>query len=144
MEPFDQVRSASELLAERAMERVLDLVVQSIDVDAVVQQVDVNTLVNGIDVNAVIEKIDINALLDQVDINRLITRIDIEAIVRNTDIGAIISMSSGHEVHRAVDIIRTQGIMLDHRIDSWVRRLLRRKDAGPVAPLVLRKAGAPT
>jgi len=144
VEPFDQVRSASELLAERAMERVLDLVVQAIDVDAVVQQVDVNTLVRGVDVNAVIEKIDINALLDQVDINRLITRVDIEAIVRHTDLGAVISMSSGHEVGRAVDIVRAQAVVLDRRIDSWMRRLLRRKVAGPVAPPILRNAGART
>ena len=138
MDGFGQVRSASELLAERAMERVVDLIVQSIDVDAVVQRVDADALVKRVDVNAVIEKIDINALLDQVDINRLISQVDLAEIVRHTDLGAVISMSSGHEVGRAVDIVRGQAIALDRWIDHWVHRLLRREHPGLVAPLALR------
>jgi hypothetical protein len=144
MDGFNQVRSASELLAERAMERVLDLVVQSIDVDALVSQVDIDTLVQRVDVNAIVEKIDVNALLDQVDLNRLIARIDIETIVRHTDLGAVVSMSSGHEVGRAVDIVRAQAVTLDRRIDHWVRRLLRRRGTGLAAPPALRDAGAAT
>ena len=153
MDGRNQVRSASELFAERVMERVLDLVVQSIDVDALAQQVDVdallrqvdvNRLVQRVDMNAVIEKVAVNALLDQVDINHLIARVDIDAIVRQTDLGAVVSMSSGHVAGRAVDIVRAQGVELDRLIDRWVRRLLRRKDPGLVAPPTLRNAEAVT
>lgn len=144
MDGFNQVRSASELLAERTMERVLDLVMQSIDVDAVVQRIDVDALVQRVDVNAVVEKIDVNALLSQVDVNRLIEQVDIGEIVRHTDLGAVMSMSTGHEVGRVVDIVRGQAVALDRWIDRWVCRLLRRQDPGPVAPPALHEARAAT
>jgi hypothetical protein len=131
------MRSASELLAQRALERVLDLVVQSIDVNELVQQVDVDQLLSQLDLNAVVAKIDVNALLRQVDVNRLIAQVDIEAIVQHTDLGAVIAMSSGHEATKAVDIVRGQAVVLDRRIDRWVRRLLRREGPGLVAPPTL-------
>ena len=123
-----QVRSASELLAQRVTERVLDLVVQSLDVD---------TLLSHLDVNAVIAKIDVNELLSRVDVQALAERVDIDAIVRRTDVGAVIVMASGRATDHAVDALRGQGVALDNRIDGWVRRLLRRSPglAGPPARL---------
>jgi hypothetical protein len=159
---FDQMRSAGELLAQRAMERALDLVVQALDVNELVQQVDVGTLLSRIDVNALIEKVDVNsllrqvdletlvgqidveamaaqvdldALLSRVDVNRLIARVDAEAIAQHTEIGAVVIMSSRNVGREAVDIVRGQAVALDRLIDGWARRLLRRKDPGLAAPL---------
>jgi hypothetical protein len=144
MEQIDQMRAASELLAQRAMERVLDLVVQSLDVNELARQVDMDALLRQLDLNAVIAKIDVNALLSQVDVQALVERIDIDAIVRDTDMGAAIAMSSGHVTSEAVDILRGQAIALDDRVDHWVRRLLRRGDPGLAAPPPLLDTGTGT
>jgi hypothetical protein len=150
---FDQVRSASELLAQRTMERVLDLVVEALDVNELIQQADVNMLLSRLDVNAVLEKVDVNALLsrvdldallDRVDVNRLITRVDIDSIAQHTDIGAIFVASSGNVTSGAVDIVRGQAVAADRRIDRWVHRLLRRKTGGLVGPPTLPNAEAET
>lgn len=125
------------------MERMLDLVVQSLDVNELVQQADVNMLLSRVDVNAVLEKVDMNsllsrvdldALLDRVDVNRLITRVDIDSIAQHTDIGAVLAMSSGNMASGAVDILRDQAVAADQRIDRWVHRLLHRKSSGFVGP----------
>jgi hypothetical protein len=137
VDPFDQVRSASELLAERAMERMLDLVVQAVDVNDLVQQVDVDALLTRVDLDALLSRVDLDALLTRVDLNRLLTRVDIDAIVQHTDIGAVVLLSSGSVADKAVDLVRGQGVALDRLIDRWVRRLLRRPGPGLRAPAPL-------
>jgi hypothetical protein len=150
---FDQVRSASELLAQRTMERVLDVVVQALDVNELVQRADVNMLLDRLDVNAVLEKVDMNALLgrvdldallDRVDVNRLITRVDIDSIAQHADIGAVFAASSGNMASGAVDIVRGQAVAADQRIDRWVHRLLRRKADGLAGPAALPHAEVKT
>jgi hypothetical protein len=132
-----QVRAVSELLAQRTMERVLDLVVQSLDVDQLAQQVDVNKLLSQLDVNEVIKAIDVNALLSRVDVQALAERVDIAALVERTDLGAAVIMASGPVTARAVDQFRGQAVALDGRIDRLARRLLRRRGPGPAGPRAL-------
>jgi hypothetical protein len=142
VDQIGQMRAASELLAQRTMERVLDLVVQSLDVNELAQQVDVNELLSQLDLNAVIGKIDLNALLSRVNIQAVVDRVDVDAIIQHTDIGAAVAMSSGHVTGKAVDILRGQAITLDDRIDHWVRRLLRRSGPGLAGPPALLNTGA--
>jgi hypothetical protein len=144
VDQIDQMRAASELLAQRAMERVLDLVVQSLDVNELARQVNMDALLSQLDLNAVIAKIDLNALLSRVDLQALVERIDIDALVQDTEIGAAIAKSSGHAASEAVDILRGQAVTLDDRIDHWVRRLLRRGGPGLAAPPTLLDTGAGT
>ena len=112
--------------------------------DALAQQVDVDALLSQLDLNAVIEKIDLNVLLSRVDVQALVERIDIDTIVQDTDLGAAIAMSSGHVAGKAVDILRSQAVSLDDRIDHWVRRLLRRGGPDPAAPQTLLNTEAGT
>jgi hypothetical protein len=118
-ETIDQMRAASEQVAQRIMERVLDLVVQSLDVNELASQIDVDALLKQVDLNAVIEKVDLNALLSRVDVQALAERIDIAAILQHTDVGAVIAMSSGRVTSDAVDVLlswaaagRTPGMAL--------------------------------
>ncbi len=146
MAPFDQMRSASELLAQRTMERMIDLVVHSLDVNELVQLVDVNALLREVDVDALLgqvdvdellSRVDVDAVLDRVDVNRLINRVDMDAIARRADFAAVVSMSSGSMATRAADIVRGQAVALDQWIDHWVRRLLRRKGSALMSPPLL-------
>src|SRR5215471_5568602 len=154
-----------EALAQRVAERVIDLVVQAIDINALLQLVDLNALVARVDVNAplkqmdlnallkqvdlneplqqvdlnaLLARVDVNAVLDRVDINDVVARIDMERLVEQTDLGAIIARSTGGLATQALDTMRSVAVGLDRRIDHWVARLLRRKDQGPLAPPALR------
>lgn len=70
--PRDQLRSAGkrltepvEPLAQRIAERVVDLLVNAVDVNALVARVDLNAVLARVDVDDVLAKVDVNALLDR-------------------------------------------------------------------------------
>jgi uncharacterized RDD family membrane protein YckC len=124
-----------EQLAEKTAERVIDLVVRSLDVNAVVQRVDLNAVLDQVDLNRVLAKVDlddllarvdVDAIVDRVDINGIAQNLDIDAIAMHTDIGAMIARSSGGVAADARDAARSQAVGLDEWIARWVARLLRR------------------
>ena len=131
------VAASAELVAQRLAERVIDIVVQAVDINALLQLVDLNALLKQVDLNELLEQVDVNAVLDRVDINDVVARIDMERLVEQTDLGAIIARLTGGIATEALDTVRSGAVGLDWRIDRWVTRLLRRKDRGPMAPRAL-------
>ncbi len=132
-----------EQMAQRVAERVVDLVLQVLDVNALLAQVDVNALLDKIDVTALLERVDLDAvlarvdtaaLLDRIDVNALLQRVDVDALVEQTDLGAVIARSTGGVATEALDAARSQAVGLDQSIDRWVQRALRRKQPAPSAP----------
>src|SRR6266702_3787172 len=116
VDPIDRLRLAGkrmtdplESLAQRVAERVIDLVVDVLDL------------------NALVQSIDLNAVLGRIDMNDLVQRLDIDALVEQTDLGAVIAKSSGGMATDALDAARSQAVGLDGFIDRWVQRALRRK-----------------
>jgi hypothetical protein len=90
-----------------------------------------------VDINQILEHVDLNLLLKQVDINQLLNRVDVDSLVEQTDLGAVIAGASGGLATDALDEVRSQAVGADQFIDRWVARLLRRKNAGPLAPPAL-------
>ena len=140
-----------EQMAQRVAERVVDLVLQVLDVNALLAQVDVNALLDKIDVTALLERVDLNAvlarvdtdaLLDRIDVNALLQRVDVDTLVEQTDLGAVIARSTGGVASEALDAARSQAVGLDQTIDRWVQRALRRKQPAPSAPGALLDAEA--
>src|SRR6266536_3521982 len=124
VDPIDRLRLAGkrmtdplESLAQRVAERVIDLVVDVLDLNALVQAIDLNAVLNRIDVNEILKNVDVSALVD---------RVDIDALVEQTDLGAVIAKSSGGIATDALDAARSQAVGLDGFIDRWVQRALRR------------------
>jgi hypothetical protein len=165
-EPLDRLRLAGKLvtdpleaLAQRVAERVIDIVVEVLDVNEILRQVDVNAMLDRVEVNPVLDRVDVNALLARVDVDALLARVDldavlarvdvndfvqrldIDALVEQTDLGAVIARSSGGMATEALDAARSQAVGLDQFIDRWVQRLLRRKNRGPAAPGLPDSAG---
>src|SRR6266487_1575945 len=159
VDPIDRLRLAGkrmtdplESLAQRVAERVIDLVVDVLDLNALVQAIDLNAVLNRIDINEilknvdvsalvdrvdindVLQRVDVGALLDRIDMNDLVQRLDIDALVEQTDLGAVIAKSSGGIATDALDAARSQAVGLDGFIDRWVQRALRRKHAAPLMP----------
>ena len=152
MSPHRRITDPVEAMAQRVAERVVDLVLNAVDLNAVIKrvdlnavlaqvdlnallaQVDVTALIDQVDLNAVLAHVDMAALLDQVDINGLLARVDVDTLVKQTDLGAVIARSSGGAATEALDAARSEAVGLDQFIDRWVQRALRRKQPAPVAP----------
>jgi hypothetical protein len=142
-----------EHLAQAIAERVVNLVLDSIDLNAVVDKIDVQKIIDKVDVNEIIEKVDVDAMMDKidvekiiekVDINAIISQVDVDALVRQTELGSIIARSTTGVVTELLDVVRASGVGLDDFIARIVNRVLRRKPGTlPVGPPLLVRAAAP-
>ena len=142
MDPRESLRKRVtdplEQLAQRVAERVLDLVIEALDINALIARLDLNAVLDQIDVQALLSRVDLNALLEQVDLNALIQRIDVEALVEQTDFGEIIAKQTSGIASTALDSVRSQTVSMDGAIDRGVWRLVRRNAPRPAAPALLR------
>lgn len=141
-----------ESIAQAVAERVIDLVVETLDMDALIaridlnavlarielnsllDRVDLNEVLNHVDLNQVLERVDLNRVLDrvdmdklmaQVDVNQIASRVDIEALVRNTDLGAIMVSSSSSLATEVVDMGRGHAVSMDDTLARWASKLRR-------------------
>ncbi len=142
-------------LAQAVAERVVNLVVDALDVDALVERVDVDRIVSRVDVDAlmarvdverVVERVDVNAIVERVDVAQVVDRLDIDALVAQTELGSIIAKSTTGVLTEILDLLRSQGVGLDDFLARWVNRILRRAPGslplGP--PLLIPAATLPT
>jgi hypothetical protein len=142
-----------ERLAQAVAERVVNLVLDAVDVDALVERVDVQRIVDRVDVNAlvervdverIVERVDVDALVARVDVNRIVEQLDIDALVEQTELGAIIARSTTGVLTEVLDLLRSQGVGLDDFCARWTNRLLRRDPATlPAGPPLLVGAAIP-
>jgi hypothetical protein len=139
-----------ESIAQAVAERVIDLVVEALDMDAliaridlnvvlarvdlnevvdrvdlneVVDQIDLNEVLSRVDLNQIVDRLDVNKLMARVDINQLVSRIDVESLVKNTDLGAIMVSSSSTLATEAVDLGRSHAVSMDDTLARWVSRI---------------------
>ena len=150
-----------ESMAQAVAKRVIELVLEALDLNALLDRIDLNAVLDRIDLNAVIARVDLNAalaqvdlnqLLDQVDMNRLMARVDLTELIGNVDLeeladnsefGAVISKSTSTVASGALDLVRSQAVGLDDFAARWVARLLRRRPyTGPPGPPELLKPRA--
>lgn len=136
-----------ERLAQAVAERVVNLVleavdvdalVQRVDVDALVQRVDVDRIVERVDVDAIVRRVDVNAVVSRVDVNSIVDQVDIDALVEHTELGALIAKSTTGVLTEVLDLLRSQGVGLDDFAARWTNRVLRRDPARlPLGPPLL-------
>jgi hypothetical protein len=158
--------SRMELLVESIAERVVNLVLDAIDINAIVSKVDVDALIDRVDVQkiidrvdvdeivsrvdvdqivgrvdveAIIERVDVEAIIGRVDIEQVIQRVDIDKLVEQTELGTIIAHSTSGVASEVLDVVRAQGVGLDDFVAKWVNRLLRRssEDWPPGPPILV-------
>jgi hypothetical protein len=140
-----------ESIAQGVAQRVIDLVVESLDLNAliaqidlnavlarvdlneVVDQIDLNEVLNRVDLNQIVDRLDVNRLMARVDINQIVSQIDIEALVKDTDLGAIMVSSSSSLATEAVDAGRSHAVSMDDTLARWVSRI-RRNHTGRAEP----------
>ena len=158
MDPSERMRTASRRLAEpvesmaqNIARRVIELVVEALDLNALLDQIDLNRALDQVNVNRLLDKVDVNKLLDQVDVDKLVARVDVQVVLNQVDVNAlasqvdvnalveragieeIVARSSTSIVSESVNLVRSQAVGLDDFIARWVNRLRRRGYAGPPA-----------
>ena len=124
----------SEALAQAAIERAVELVVSSLDVNELLDLVDLNAVLDQVDIDRVLDRIDLDRLLGRMDLNEIVKRIDVDALVEQTDLGAAIARSSSGVASNVLDVVRSQTVGLDEFIARWIGRLRRRPYTGPPGP----------
>ncbi len=124
----------SEALAQAAIERAVELVVSSLDVNELLDIVDLNAVLDQVDIDRVLDRIDLDRLLGRMDLNKIVKRIDVDALVEQTDIGAVLARSSSGVASDVLDVVRSQTVGLDEFIARWMGRLRRRPYTGPPGP----------
>jgi hypothetical protein len=139
--------SRIEHLAQAIAERVVTVVMDTIDIDAilaridvnaVVQRVDVDALVDRVDVEKIVERVDVEKIVERVNVQKIIDQIDIDQLVEQTEIGTIIARSTSGVASEALDVVRAQAVGLDDFVARWVNRVLRRSpDSLPLGPPLL-------
>jgi hypothetical protein len=143
----EQMESMAQGIAQRVVDLVLDALdmnalVARIDLNAVLAQVDLNSLLQRVDLNEVLDRVDLNQIVDRldvnklmarVDINQIVSRVDVEALVKNTDLGAIMVSSSSTLATEAVDLGRSHAVSTDDTLARWVSRI-RRNHTGRAEP----------
>jgi UDP-N-acetylglucosamine 2-epimerase len=131
-----------ESIAQGVAQRVIDLVVESLDLNALIAQIDLNAVLARVDLNEVVAhidldevvaRVDMNKLLARVDINQIVSRIDVETLVKNTDLGAIMVSSSSTLATEAVDLGRGHAVSMDDTLGRWASRI-RRNHRGRAEP----------
>ena len=141
MDPIERLRKRVgdplEAMAQHVAERVVELVLNAVDINEVMRRVDLNALLARVDVNALLRQVDLNELLDQIDLNDLLGKIDMDALVEQTDLGSIIARSSEGMATEALDAARSASVGLDGFVDRWVGRVVRHRHPRPVAPPAL-------
>lgn len=106
-----------------------------VDVDRLLDRVDVNRLLDGVDVNRLLDGVDVNRLLDGVDVNRLVDRVDVQAVTRRANVGGLVAESTTQVAGSTLDVARRQAVGLDTLIMGLVDRLLGRDPAAqPLGP----------
>jgi len=140
-----------ESMAQGVAQRVIDLVVEALDVNVLIARIDLNVVLARVDLNQVLDRVDLNQVLDRVDLNEVLDRvdmdklmarvdineiagrIDIEALVKNTDLGALLASSSSTIATETVDLGRSHAVSMDDTLARWVSRL-RRNHTGRAGP----------
>ena len=140
-----------ESIAQGVAQRVIDLVVEALDMNALIARIDLNIVlarvdlnqvvdridldevVDRIDLNQVVDRLDVNRLMARVDINQILSQVDIEALVKNTDLGALMVGSSSTLATEAVDLGRSHAVSMDDTLARWVSRI-RRNHTGRAEP----------
>jgi hypothetical protein len=116
----------------------VDGLIDRVDVDKIVSRVDVEKIIDRVDVEKIIDRVDVEKIIDRVDVKKIIDRVDIDALIEQTELGTIIARSTSGVASEVLDVVRAQGVGLDDFIARWVNRVLRRSSTdSPVGPPAL-------
>ncbi|HEX3390164.1 MAG TPA: RDD family protein [Streptosporangiaceae bacterium] len=93
-----------EALAEKTAERVIDLVVRTLDVNAVVERVDLNAILDRVDIDKLVDRVDVDKILARVDVDKLVDRVDVDKVLDQVDVDKVLDQVDMDKVLAKVDL----------------------------------------
>ena len=112
---------------QAVVRRVVELVIDQIDMSALVRRIPIDEVVDQIDIDAIAERIDVDAVVARVDIDAIVARIDVAGIVASMDLGAIVRDSTTGLAGETLDGVRVQLMGLDLLLARLVDRITFRR-----------------
>ena len=76
----------SESGEEKRRARLINAMLERVDVDGLVGQVDLDELLARIDINELLDRVDVDRLLDRVAVNRLLDGVDVDRLLDGIDV----------------------------------------------------------
>ncbi len=94
--PTDLIRTTGfgeqmESMAQGVAHRVIDLVVDSLDVNALLDRIDLNALLARVDLNQVLDRVNLNQMLEGVDLNAVMARVDMNQVLDRVNMNAVVA-----------------------------------------------------
>jgi len=114
-----------ETIAQGVAERVIDLVIEALDVNALIERINLNAVLARVELNDVLRRVDLNEVLDQVDMNRVIDRVDVNQVLDRVDVDRLVARLDMNALIERVDVNEIVG-----RID--IEALVKNTDLGAV------------
>jgi len=134
LEAIDVNALVAKIDVDALIKRVdVDAIIEQVDVERIVEQVDIDAIVKRVDVDAIVRQVDVDAIVKRVDVNAIVSDLDIDSLVEKTELGAIIARSTTGIFTEVLDVVRAQGVGLDDFCARWTNRVLRRRDL-PLGP----------
>jgi len=107
-------------------------------INAMLERVDVDALVGQVELDELLDRIDVNRLLDRVDLTRLLDRVDVQAVTNRANVGDLVARSTSQVAGSTLDVARRQAVGVDTLIMGFADRLLGRDSAKqPLGPPAL-------
>jgi len=132
--------SSEESRRARMLNRMLEKVevngmLDRVDVNRLLDRVDVDQLLDRVDVERLLKRVDVNALVARVNVAALLERVDVEALTRRAKIGDLVARGTTEVAGSTLDVARRQAVGLDTLIMRFVDRLLGRAPGSrPMGP----------
>src|SRR5579862_8592240 len=114
-----------ETIAQGVAERVIDLVIEALDVNALIERINLNAVLARVDLNDLLRRVDLNEVLDEVDLNRVIDRVDVNQVLDRVDVDRLVARLDMNALIDRVDVNEIVG-----RID--IESLVKNTDLGAV------------
>ncbi len=113
-----RVNGSLETLAHDIAERLIDLLLDAVDLNAVLREIDVNALIERVDVNRVLDRVDVNRVLDRVDVDRLLGHVDVDRLLGHVDVGRVLDRV---DIGALVDRVDVNAVVSRVDMDSLVQ-----------------------
>jgi hypothetical protein len=114
-----------ETIAQGVAQRVIDLVLESLDVNALIERINLNAVLSRVELNDLLRRVDLNEVLDQVDLNQVIDRVDVNQVLDRVDVDRLVARLDVNALIDRVDVNEIAG-----RID--IEALVKNTDLGAV------------
>jgi len=112
-----------ESMAQGVAQRVIDLVVDSLDMNALIARIDLNAVLARVNLNILLGRVDLNQELDRVDLNQVLDRVDLNLVLDRVDLNQVLDRVDMDKLMAKVDINEIAG-----RID--IEALVKNTDLG--------------